>query len=216
MKFRPAVLIVFVMGCSSKGAEPTAAPAPAPVVAAPAPAPAVDAAVAVDAFERVVDFGLKPAEEGKMGSSRKEGRAGDGRALALSMSDEDVAAAQALIGPDAGKRLAELIERNEEAAKHRPPSLTPAEIDKVVKSRASHYKACYSKELERKPDLAGKVVVNLSISAEGAVTEVKIDPDRSTLLDEDVSSCLRRQFSKLRFPAKGGATVNYPLLFSKG
>jgi hypothetical protein len=94
-------------------------------------------------------------------------------------------------------------------------SLTREEIDKVVRGRANLIKACYQRELNRKRELAGKLVVNFVIAADGAVKSTRIDPS-SSLRDESVEGCVRTIITKLRFPAKGGGVVNYPFLFSQG
>lgn len=95
-------------------------------------------------------------------------------------------------------------------------SLTREEIDKVVRGRANLIKACYQRELNRKRDLSGKLVVNFVIAADGTVKSTRIDPGGSSLRDEGVESCVRTIVTKLRFPAKGGGIVNYPFLFSQG
>ncbi len=97
-----------------------------------------------------------------------------------------------------------------------PPTgtgLTQDEIDRVVRSRRGLMLACYKRVQDRKRELAGKVTVHFKIAADGTVTSTSIVDDRTTLRDDDVTSCLQRQFSKLRFPAKGGAEVDYPLVF---
>lgn len=94
-------------------------------------------------------------------------------------------------------------------------SLTREEIDKVVRGRANLIKACYQRELNRKRDLGGKLVVNFVIAADGSVKSTRIDPG-SSLRDEGVEGCVRTIITKLRFPAKGGGIVNYPFLFSQG
>lgn len=94
-------------------------------------------------------------------------------------------------------------------------SLTREEIDKVVRGRANLIKACYQRELNRKRDLGGKLVVNFVIAADGSVKSTRIDPG-SSLRDEGVEGCVRTIITKLRFPAKGGGIVNYPFVFSQG
>ncbi len=93
--------------------------------------------------------------------------------------------------------------------------LTREEIDKVVRGRANILKACYQKALNQKRGLAGKLIVNFVISADGSVKSTRIDPS-SSLRDEGVEGCVRNNITRLRFPAKGGAIVNYPFLFSQG
>jgi hypothetical protein len=95
-------------------------------------------------------------------------------------------------------------------------ALTREEIDKVIKSRAGLLRACYQKELERKPSLQGKVVVSFAIGEDGKVTGAKLAEPATTLDDEVVTSCIVRQFQRMLFPARGAvAKVTYPLIFSK-
>jgi TonB family protein len=94
--------------------------------------------------------------------------------------------------------------------------LSREEVDKVVKSRKGTIQACYQKAVNRTRGLSGKLVVNFTINAEGKVTQARIDPGKSSLRDSTVESCVKRQILGLKFPAKGGAVVNYPFIFSQG
>ncbi len=96
--------------------------------------------------------------------------------------------------------------------------LTREEVDRVVRSRASGIKACYQREANRDRSLEGKLVVNFTVDAAGAVTQTRIVGDRSTLKNAEVEKCVRRQIQSLsgKFPAKGGAIVNYPFIFNQG
>lgn len=97
-----------------------------------------------------------------------------------------------------------------------PPTdtgLTQDEIERVVRSRRGLMVACYKRVQDRKRELAGKVTVHFEIAADGTVADTSIVEDKTTLHDADVTACLERQFARLRFPAKGGAEVNYPLVF---
>ncbi len=94
--------------------------------------------------------------------------------------------------------------------------LTREEVDRVVKSRKGTIQACYQREANRDRSLEGKLVVNFSIDASGKVTSTRIAGDRSTLKSSGVESCVKRQIQGLKFPAKGGAIVNYPFIFSQG
>jgi hypothetical protein len=94
--------------------------------------------------------------------------------------------------------------------------LTKAEIDRVVKSRSGLMKACYQRELNRAPGLGGTLVVTFRIKADGTVQSARVVPGKSTLRNSSVESCVTRQITGLKFPAKGGGVVNYPLIFSQG
>jgi hypothetical protein len=93
--------------------------------------------------------------------------------------------------------------------------LTKDEIEKVVRARSGVFRACYQKELNRTPGLSGKLVVNFVIAADGTVKSSKVDGG-SSLRNADVESCIKSNVGRLKFPAKGGAIVNYPFIFSQG
>ena len=94
--------------------------------------------------------------------------------------------------------------------------LSKDEIDQVVKRRAGLIRTCYQKQLDVKGKAlgGGKIVVHFVIDAGGSVTQTGIQS--SQINDDAVESCIRRQISGLKFPAKGGAIVNYPFIFSQG
>jgi hypothetical protein len=94
--------------------------------------------------------------------------------------------------------------------------LTADEIDRVVKSRAGIFKACYQKELNHTPGIGGKLVVHFKITGDGAV-EATATAAGTTLHNDGVESCVKSNVMRLKFPAKGGvANVNYPFVFSQG
>ena len=92
--------------------------------------------------------------------------------------------------------------------------LTAEEIDRVVRSKAGLYKACYQKELNHTPGIGGRMTVHFVINgADGHVTSA----NGGGLGNAEVESCVIRNIRTLVFPAKGGiANVNYPFVFSQG
>lgn len=94
--------------------------------------------------------------------------------------------------------------------------LSREEVDRVVRSRKGTIQACYQREVNRNRGLAGKLVVNFTINATGKVTSARVDAGKSTLRNAAVESCVKRQIQGMKFPAKGGAIVNYPFIFSQG
>ena len=89
-------------------------------------------------------------------------------------------------------------------------------VAKVLAQARNQVRYCYEKELQRKPDLRGKVTLTFVINGEGVVIDVKIT--QSTLGDNGkaVCACVERIVRGLRFPrpAGGGATtVTYPWIF---
>ncbi len=97
-----------------------------------------------------------------------------------------------------------------------PPSteggLTKEQILKVVQAHASAIQFCYEKELQRFPNLAGKVMLNWKVDTEGHVTMSKVDS--STLSNPAAEGCMVRQVKAWTFPKSTGATtVNFPFFF---
>ena len=84
----------------------------------------------------------------------------------------------------------------------------------VIFKHIGEVKHCYELELEKNQDLAGRVMVNFTISADGKVTESKID--KTTLRNETVEKCIVEAVRTWEFPKpKGGiVTVTYPFLLA--
>ena len=92
--------------------------------------------------------------------------------------------------------------------------LSKEEIDRVVKARAGVFRACYQKELNRSPGLGGKLIIHFVIGADGTVKNSATQG--GSLRNEGVESCVKGNIMRLKFPAKGGAIVNYPFVFTQG
>jgi len=95
-------------------------------------------------------------------------------------------------------------------------ALDKSEIDRVIKQHLSQIRYCYQKELNRAPDLEGKVVMRFVIASDGTVSQTKI---QSTSLDNPVvESCMRDRFSRFQFPRPVGGgivIVTYPFVFNR-
>jgi hypothetical protein len=92
--------------------------------------------------------------------------------------------------------------------------LSKEEIDRVVKARAGVFRACYQKELNRSPGIGGKLIINFVIDGEGTVKSARTNG--GSLKNDGVESCVKSNIMRLKFPAKGGAIVNYPFVFTQG
>lgn len=92
--------------------------------------------------------------------------------------------------------------------------LSKEEIDRVIRARAGLFRACYQKELNRSPGLGGKLVINFVIKPDGTVKSARTNG--GTLRNAGVESCVKSNIMRLKFPAKGGAIVNYPFVFTQG
>jgi len=89
-------------------------------------------------------------------------------------------------------------------------------VDQVVKSHLGLIKHCYDRELNKRPDLAGKVVVKFVIAKDGSVSSATTAS--STLGNPLVESCVNSRFLRFRFPAPkhGIVIVRYPFVFRSG
>ena len=92
--------------------------------------------------------------------------------------------------------------------------LSKEEIDRVVKARAGVFRACYQKELNRSPGIGGKLIIHFVIASDGSVKSSATQG--GSLRNEGVESCVKGNIMRLKFPAKGGAIVNYPFVFTQG
>jgi hypothetical protein len=96
-------------------------------------------------------------------------------------------------------------------------SLDKSLIDKVVKSKMSTIKYCYSRELTKNPNLAGKVTIKFTIAGDGKVSAASVAT--SDLGSSAAESCIVKAFYTMQFPEpKGGGivVVKYPFIFSGG
>ena len=93
--------------------------------------------------------------------------------------------------------------------------LTADEVGRVVRRHWNEIKACYERELNKNPNLDGKVAVNFVIGPVGDVTETTVR--EASLDDANVQECMLRHIRTWVFPPpRGGGTVhvNYPWVFS--
>lgn len=92
--------------------------------------------------------------------------------------------------------------------------LTAEEINRVVRSRQNAIQACYERELQRHPNLSGRVVVRWEIGRGGEVTRARV---RSSSMNHGATEdCIQRQVRSMRFPSPGEdqlPVVNYPFVF---
>jgi outer membrane biosynthesis protein TonB len=94
--------------------------------------------------------------------------------------------------------------------------LTRQQVLRVVMGQRATFQACFERELRRKPDLAGQIVVSWHIGADGQVGEARLES--STMHDERVEDCIVTAVRALRFPpaADGQPThvVSFPFGFA--
>jgi pSer/pThr/pTyr-binding forkhead associated (FHA) protein len=94
-------------------------------------------------------------------------------------------------------------------------SLSREEIQRVVRRFMSQIKYCYEKELQKDPNLQGKLVANWIISGTGLVQTASMV--QNTMKNKTVEKCVVRIIKRMRFPKpRGGGvvTVTYPFVFT--
>ena len=92
-------------------------------------------------------------------------------------------------------------------------ALDAQSVEKIIRKNSAILRYCYERELQKKPDLRGKIVVKFSIEQDGKVRSAKVES--STLQDATVEACIVDRFKKMKFPASDEeAVVRYPIMFS--
>jgi TonB family protein len=87
-------------------------------------------------------------------------------------------------------------------------------IMKVIKRHQNEIKFCYEQELQKQPDLAGKVSVLFTIDPAGAVAEANVS--ETSLNNGNAENCMLSRIRRWKFPEPQGGgvvTVTFPWIF---
>jgi TonB family protein len=86
-------------------------------------------------------------------------------------------------------------------------------IRREIKKHINEVRHCYSKELQAKPELQGRVMINFTIASTGKVVVARVQ--QTTLGDAEVESCIAQAFYRWSFPKppEGIVVVSYPFIF---
>lgn len=123
-------------------------------------------------------------------------------------------------GTSSGARRANLSERKEKRVSVRPGKaaiqgqLDREIIERVIRQHRREIRACYTQQLQRNPDLEGKITVSFVVDMTGNVAKSSVS--KSTMNNRDVEKCITLRVRRWRFPEpKGGGVVrvNYPFTF---
>ena len=90
-------------------------------------------------------------------------------------------------------------------------------VEKVVKKNINQIRNCYSRELNKNPNLAGKISMKFVISKDGTVSKASVK--KSSMGNKKVEGCLAEQFKRFKFPKPKGngiVIVTYPFVFEPG
>ncbi|MDX9722416.1 MAG: AgmX/PglI C-terminal domain-containing protein [Myxococcota bacterium] len=96
-------------------------------------------------------------------------------------------------------------------------ALAAAVIKETIGEHKDELKTCYEQALLLDPGLEGKLIARFTIDAQGAVSQLSIEPSEG-VSNPEATACIFDVFAALRFPAPDGGVVevSYPLLFSSG
>lgn len=92
-------------------------------------------------------------------------------------------------------------------------ALPPEVIKKVINQNRNQVRYCYEVELQRKPNLEGRVAMRWIIAATGFVAQVQVK--ESTLGSRAVENCIKSKIKTWKFPPPAGGgivEVNYPFV----
>lgn len=107
------------------------------------------------------------------------------------------------------------VKRDREGTRLYGDGLSKSLVGDYLSRHWNQFKWCYSRELDKDPNLYGKVTVTFTISNEGRVGEAQVLS--SSMNDMNVESCVLRTIRRIRFPRPDGGgevIVTYPFLFT--
>jgi TonB family protein len=93
--------------------------------------------------------------------------------------------------------------------------LSKDEIQRVINSHVGEIQYCYEKQLRGNAGLAGRVVLEWTVTSSGSVSVVKVAT--SSLSSADATNCMMDRVKKWKFPkprGSGNVTVVYPFVFN--
>ncbi len=120
-------------------------------------------------------------------------------------------------GPGARGRPREEVRVRMQTARPRVSGyLSPEQIMRVVRQNQAAVRYCYENELQRQPNLHGRIEIQWRIARSGSVTSARVGS--STMHNARVEGCIVRQVRRWRFPQPDGGEVdvNFPFIFGSG
>ena len=94
--------------------------------------------------------------------------------------------------------------------------LSQEQIMRVVRRNQAAVRYCYENELQRQPNLSGRIEIRWRIARNGSVSSAS--RASSTMRNARVEGCIVRQVRRWRFPQPDGGEVdvNFPFIFGTG
>ncbi len=94
-------------------------------------------------------------------------------------------------------------------------SLSKEAVQRVLRRHTAEIRYCYEGQLQKLPNLKGKLIVRFVIGADGAVKTVEVVEKGTTAKSEALNACVIKRMQRWRFPSSNGGeggdvTVVYP------
>jgi hypothetical protein len=91
----------------------------------------------------------------------------------------------------------------------------PKDVERVMKGRSGAFRACYELQLQRYPELKGRLDLRFTIEEDGTTSHVSFATNE---LNTQVADCIRRQVAGLKFPKPAGGicVIRWPFAFKPG
>jgi len=91
--------------------------------------------------------------------------------------------------------------------------LSAEQINRVVRANSAAIRYCYEVEVQRQPNLRGRIEIQWRINLAGSVTMSRVDS--TTMNNPRVEGGIVRQVRRWRFPEPDGGevVVTYPFIF---
>ncbi len=95
------------------------------------------------------------------------------------------------------------------------PWIDMGAVEAVMHEVNPHVRRCYTERLEDEPGLKGTMNMSVTIGTDGRVSRVRADRASSSLVDDELESCVSRHVRAKSYPRpRGGAiTFSYPFRF---
>lgn len=95
------------------------------------------------------------------------------------------------------------------------PEYDPELVRRVVRAHLAEIRYCYERALVARPNLGGRLRVEIAIAPSGEVTASRVLD--STLADPQVDACVAQTMARFIFPAPRGGSilVRYPFVFER-
>lgn len=174
---------------------------------------------ALDDLDEVAET-ASASSGGRIGTRRQGDAAGGGgeaHADAVSQGELDTGGTREAEGVGgAGDEEAVEVQVQTQPPQGDLGGLTREEISRVVQSRQNAIRACYERQLQRHPNLAGRVVMQWEIGPGGDVTRARVR--NSSLNHGATEDCILRQIRQMDFPSPGEGqrpVVNFPFVFDQ-